>query len=86
LIWEKLRGIRPADIDNSAPSSRAAGAEQEKIIVEMGSYSQPEVEVDGRGTVYNFPGLEWEKKALAASRAAVNPGEFDVGGVIFDSE
>jgi hypothetical protein len=84
LIWEKLRGIRAADID--APSSKGPGAEQEKIIVEMGSYSQPEVEVDERGTIYNFPELEREKKALAASRSAVNPAGFDIGKVIFDSE
>jgi hypothetical protein len=84
VIWEKLRGIRAAAI--GAPD-RPGEAEGEKIIIEMGSYSQPEVEADqGGGTVYNFTELEREKKALAASRAAVNPGDFDIGKVVFDSE
>jgi hypothetical protein len=52
----------------------------------MGSYSQPEVEVDERGTVYNFTELEREKKALAVAREAVNPADFEIGKVIFDSE
>jgi hypothetical protein len=88
IIWEKLRGLRAADIDNPAPECRPKDreAEGEKIIAEMGSYSQPEVEIDeGGGTVYNFTELEREKKALAASRAAVNPGDFDIGKVVFDS-
>jgi hypothetical protein len=89
VIWEKLRGVRAADIDNPAPECRPRDgeAEREKIITEMGSYSQPGVEVDeGGGTVYNFTELEREKKALAASRAAVNPEDFDIGKVVFDSE
>jgi hypothetical protein len=86
VIWEKLRGIRGADLDNPAPECRAAGAEREKVITEMGAYSPPELEVDEGGTVYSFPELERERKALAASRAAVNPGDFEIGKVVFDSE
>ncbi|MDR1024909.1 MAG: hypothetical protein LBL56_04220 [Treponema sp.] len=87
VIWEKLRGLVSADIGNSALGPGGAEAEQEKVITEMAVYSQPEVEVAGDGrTVYNFTELEREKKALAASRAAVNPGNFDIGKVIFDSE
>jgi hypothetical protein len=87
VIWEKLRGIRAADIDYPSPEYRPKGPEKEKIIAEMASYSQPDVEVDeGGGTVYNFTELEREKKALAANRAAVNPGDFDIGKVVFDSE
>jgi hypothetical protein len=86
VIWEKLRGVRRADLDNPAPECRLAGAEQEKIIIEMGSYSQPDVEVDEKGTVYNFTGLEREKQALAAERAKVNPEDFKIGGIVFDSE
>jgi hypothetical protein len=88
VIWEKIRGVRAADLSNPAPeyNPKAPEAEREKIIVEMGSYSQPEVEVDERGTLYNFTELEREKGALAASRAAVNPGDFEIGKVVFDSE
>jgi hypothetical protein len=88
VIWEKIRGIRTADLGNPAPeySPKAPEAEREKIIVEMGSYSQPEVEVDEGGTLYNFTELAREMEALAASRAAVNPGDFDIGKVVFDSE
>jgi hypothetical protein len=88
VIWEKIRGIRTADLNNPAPECgpKSPEAEQERIIVEMGSYSQPDVEADERGTVYNFTGLEREKKALAAGRAAVNPGDFEIGKVVFDSE
>ncbi|MDR2176909.1 MAG: hypothetical protein LBP20_02575 [Treponema sp.] len=84
VIWEKLRGIRPADIDAAGPET--SEKEREKIITEMGSYSRPEVEVDEKGTVYNFTELEREKKALDAGRAQVNPGDFEIGKVIFDSE
>jgi hypothetical protein len=88
VIWEKIRGIRTADLGNPAPeySPKAPEAEREKLIVEMGSYSQPDVEVDEGGTVYNFTELAREKEALAASRAAVNPGDFNIGKVVFDSE
>ncbi|MDR0399357.1 MAG: hypothetical protein LBH51_00250 [Treponema sp.] len=88
-IWEKLRGLRAADIDNPAPECRPRdlNREQEKIIAEMASYSQPEVEADeAGGTLYNFTELERETRALAASRAAVNPRDFDIGKVVFDSE
>jgi hypothetical protein len=84
VIWEKLRGIRAADI--GAPASPPPPAEAERIIGEMGSYSQPELEVDERGTVYNFPELEREKGALNSGRAAVNPDDFKIGTVVFDSE
>jgi hypothetical protein len=89
VIWEKLRGVRAADIDYPAPECRPKDpeGERERIIAEMGAYSQPDVETGGDGEiVYNFTELEREKKALAASRAAVNPGDFDIGKVIFDSE
>jgi hypothetical protein len=88
-IWEKPRGLAAADIDGPAPECRPANleAERERIIVEMGTYSQPGVEVDESGrTVYNFTELEREKAALAAGRAAVNPEDFRIGRVIFDSE
>jgi hypothetical protein len=84
LIWEKIRGLRPADI--GGPSPEYGETEGERIIVEMGTYSQPEVEADERGTVYNFTGLEGEKKALAAGRDKVDPEDFKIGGVVFDSE
>jgi hypothetical protein len=87
-IWEKLRGITATDIENPAVECRPKDlpAEQEKIIREMGTYSMPEVEVDaGNKTLYNFNDLEREKQALAASRAAVKPEDFDIGKVVFDS-
>ncbi|MDR1970387.1 MAG: hypothetical protein LBQ46_00550 [Treponema sp.] len=87
-IWEKLRGVSAADIDNPAPECRPEplAAEQEKIIAEMGAYSQPEVEADESGKIfYNFTELEREKKVLASSRAAVNSADFDLGKVVFDS-
>jgi hypothetical protein len=88
-IWERPRGFSASGIDAGATECRPKdlGAEQEKIIAEMGSYSQPDVEVDDGGkTLYNFTGLEREKEALAAGRAAVNPGDFNLGKVVFDSE
>jgi hypothetical protein len=89
LIWDKVRGIRTADLDNPAPECRPRGAEaeREKVITEMASYSQPDLEAEEGGTVvYDFAGLEREKKALAAGRSAVNPEDFKIGKVIFDSE
>ncbi|MDR0670576.1 MAG: hypothetical protein LBF95_10890 [Treponema sp.] len=88
-IWEKPRGLVPAHIDSPAPECRPRGleAEREKVITEMGSYSQPDVEVDETGTtIYSFTELEREKRALEAGRAAVNPEDFKIGKVIFDSE
>jgi hypothetical protein len=84
VIWERPRGVRTADLAAASPGSPEK--EREKIITEMGSYSQPDVEVDDRGTVYNFTELEREKKALESGRAAVNPEDFKIGKVIFDSE
>ncbi|MDR2376140.1 MAG: hypothetical protein LBD96_06850 [Treponema sp.] len=88
-IWEKPRDLVPAAIDSPAPECRprTLEAEREKLIVEMGSYSRPDVEADQTGkTIYSFTELEREKKALAAGRAAVNPEDFKIGKVIFDSE
>jgi hypothetical protein len=88
-IWEKTRGLIPAAIGGSAPECRpkALETEREKVLAEMGSYSQPDLEAEEGGTmVYNFPGLEREKKALAAGRSQVDPGDFKIGKVIFDSE
>jgi hypothetical protein len=87
-IWDKIRGITLVDIGNPAAEClpKDLPGEQEKIIKEMGSYSMPEVEVDAENkTVYNFNELEREKQALAASRAAVKPEDFDIGKVVFDS-
>jgi hypothetical protein len=87
-IWEKPRGVSVSGINATAAECRPRDleAEEEKIIVEMGSYSQPEVEVVEGGAVYNFTELEREKEALAAERAKVNPRDFDIGKVVFDSE
>jgi hypothetical protein len=88
-IWEKPEGVKAAGIGSPAPECRPRDpeAEQEKIITEMASYSQPEVETGGGGTlIYNFRELEREKKALAAGRARVDPASFKVGKVVFDSE
>jgi hypothetical protein len=88
-IWERPRGFSASGIEAGTAECRPRNleAEQEKIITEMGSYSQPDVEVDEGGrTIYNFTGLEREKEALAAGRASVNPGDFQLGKVVFDSE
>jgi hypothetical protein len=87
-IWDKIRGIRAADIASPAEECRpkTLEMEQERVITEMGTYSQPEEEVDDGGTtLYHFTGLEREKRALAASRAEVNPADFAIGKIVFDS-
>ncbi|GHU77856.1 hypothetical protein FACS189462_0840 [Spirochaetia bacterium] len=87
-IWSMIRGIRNRDIDSAIPECRPKKliAAQDKIIKEMGSYSMPEVEVNGEGeTLYHFNELEREKAALAKYRAAINPGDSDLGKIIFDS-
>jgi hypothetical protein len=88
-IWDKIRGITLVDIGNPAAEClpKDLPGEQDRIIKEMGSYSMPEVEVDAENrTIYNFNALEREKAALAASRAAVKPEDFDIGKVVFDSD
>ncbi|GHV61100.1 hypothetical protein AGMMS49587_04350 [Spirochaetia bacterium] len=88
-IWSVIRGIQSRDIDSAVPECRPKKliAAQDRIIKEMGSYSMPEVEVDSEGaTRYHFNELEREKNALARYRAAINPGDSELGKIVFDSD
>ncbi|GHV22958.1 hypothetical protein FACS189494_10470 [Spirochaetia bacterium] len=51
-----------------------------KIIIEMGSYSQPEVSVEGNGeTVYKFNDLIREKEAVEKIRSGVDKNKQELG-------
>jgi hypothetical protein len=63
-----------------------SGADQ-RLVMEIGTYSVPDVSVDSRGvTVYAFNGLDREKKALEKYRSAIDADKSKLGAVVFDSE
>ena len=58
----------------------------ERLVMEIGAYSVPDVSVDSRGaTIYAFNGLDREKKALEHYRSAIDAGKSELGAVVFDS-
>jgi hypothetical protein len=62
----------------------ARAALGEDLIVELGTYSQPEVTVDEQGAAYSFRELLREKTALENYRAQVKVRE--LGNTVFSSE
>jgi hypothetical protein len=61
--------------------------ETDKVIKEMGAYSQPDVASDGEGgMVYRFPDLEREKAALEKYRAKISLEDYQLGNTVFDTE
>ncbi|MDR2210171.1 MAG: hypothetical protein LBO65_01690 [Spirochaetaceae bacterium] len=58
-----------------------------RIIKEIGAYSIPDITVDHRGrTVYAFPKLAEEKRALEKYRTEIEKTRGDPGAVVFDSD
>jgi hypothetical protein len=53
---------------------------------EMGSYSMPEIGVEGNEAVYSFPDLVREKQELEKYRSTLPTGAPDLGKTIFDTE
>ncbi|MDR1418921.1 MAG: hypothetical protein LBI86_00940 [Treponema sp.] len=86
-IWEKPAAVRVKDMTGGAagraPDNPAAACD--RVILDMGAYSIPEVTVpDGGGLVYNFTALAAEKDILEKCRAGVKSG--DPGKTVFDSD
>jgi hypothetical protein len=87
-IWEQGKDIKESDIE--APSAgckpKKFSRAREKIMKEMGSYSIPEIRVEGKEAVYSFPELEREKEELEKYRSSLPAGAPDLGKTIFDTE
>ncbi|MDR2483670.1 MAG: hypothetical protein LBD08_08585, partial [Treponema sp.] len=88
-IWQAPLAFKAADIKPQAPECQPAklDAARDRIIKELGGYSQPEVQAgeDG-GMIYSFGELEREKRALERYRAGVDPDASALGAVVFDSD
>ncbi len=88
LVWEKPASVKSTDFDTKNPESRPENqaAVNERLIVELGGYAQPEVSIAPDGsTNYSFPALEEERKALEAYRSTIDPEKYKLGATVFDS-
>jgi hypothetical protein len=88
-IWSNPLNVETKDIDSPASECRPRNmaAARDRILKEMGTYSMPDVEINGSGnTVYSFKALDEEKKVLEKYRAGVDPNAASLGKTIFDSE
>jgi len=87
-IWTRPDEVREQDVraeiaECKPKNTRAA---QERVLKEMGAYSQPEIAIDENGvTRYSFNELAREKAALEKCRASVNEERTRLGNVVFDS-
>ncbi|MDR0383214.1 MAG: hypothetical protein LBH50_04435 [Spirochaetaceae bacterium] len=84
-IWDNPLSVTPdgikADLAECRPKN--ADAARERVIMDAGQYSLPEVAVNGNGqTVYSFAGLNREKEALAKYRAGIKNDASDLGDVV----
>ena len=87
-IWDAPRKISPSTFNPVAEESRPEDidAARERVIKEIGGYSPPEVEIaDDGSTVYSFPELERERKALAEYRLSIKEADSELGETVFDS-
>lgn len=88
-IWENPRRVLPSDVHPSTEeyAPRRLRETTEKIIKEMGTYSVPEVQIEGNQhePVYSFPELEREKEALEIQRKQADLSAYRLGKTIFDS-
>ncbi|MDR1072768.1 MAG: hypothetical protein LBL45_03740 [Treponema sp.] len=88
-VWSSPRNVRSTDIAAvNTPEACPANLEkaQDKLIKEIGAYSQPDVSVgETTGeTLYSFPELDREKRALQTYRAGV--AVQGLGGTVFDTD
>jgi hypothetical protein len=86
-VWSFPRNVRSTDIEANTPEAQPANLAkaQDKLIKEIGAYSQPDVSVGETGeTLYSFPELDREKRALQTYRADVHVQ--GLGGTVFDTD
>ena len=87
-IWEKPDEFRPTEFNPSCDDCRPSplGDASIRIVKEMGTYSMPEVSLDGKqNELYSFRELLREKDALTKYREAIDPSAALPGKAIFDS-
>jgi hypothetical protein len=87
-VWSFPYNVRSADIAAAnTPEAHPANLEKAryKLIKEIGAYSRPDVSVSETGeTLYSFPELQREKRALQKYRAGVTVR--GLGGTVFDTD
>jgi hypothetical protein len=86
-VWESPRNVKSGDFTaNTAEAQPVNMAKaQDKLIKEIGVYSQPDVSVDATGAaLYTFPEIEREKIALKTYRTSMRNA--DLGRAVFDSD
>lgn len=87
-IWDGPKQVKSEDFKPSLAESKPADlpAARERIVVEMGSYAQPEVAVAADGSAeYSFPTLQAERSALDGYRASMDLSKYELGKTVFDS-
>jgi hypothetical protein len=86
-VWSSPRNVQSTDIAAAnTPEAQPANLAkaQDKLVKEIGAYSQPDVSIGGAGaTLYTFPDLEREKQALQKYRAGVEVK--GLGATVFDT-
>ena len=88
LIWDRPAAVKPGDINPAQKECRPKNmaAARERVIKDMCQYSIPDVAVNEAGeTIYSFNELKREKDALFKYRSRVNPGDSELGKIIFNA-
>ncbi|MDR0685643.1 MAG: hypothetical protein LBF83_11030 [Spirochaetaceae bacterium] len=86
FIWDKPGAVNLSDINPAQKECRPKNMDRarERVIKDMGQYSIPDVSVNESGeAVYSFNELKREKDALFKYRSGINPGDSELGKVIF---
>ena len=88
-IWASPLNVKPNSIVSyTIPECRPKNlnAASDRVIKELGVYSNPDVEIDSKEHVlYSFKGLESEKRALEQYRKSLDPKRAELGSTVFDS-
>lgn len=87
-IWENPTKVKSSDFKPSLAESKPQDlpAARERMVTEMGSYTQPEVAIAEDGsTEFAFPGLAQEREALEKYRSTMDLKKYELGKTVFDS-
>ena len=87
-IWASPIAFNPSNVNPSEDSCQPQNltTARNQSLKEMGTYSMPEVSLDGEKTeVFAFPGLQTEKDALQKYRSSIDPAQALLGETVFDS-
>ena len=87
-IWSSPKNVKTEQLltlaDECRPKNLTGAGD--KVIKTLGAIWNPDIEIDSKGeTLYSFPGLENEKRALEQYRLTINPDHSKLGEKVFDT-